>query len=141
MTAYRNWCCLRDAGKHNGVDYQFVIRVLAFGIFVASGIIANIISMLDTKSVVPDVYAAIAGSAVFFVFGTQVDVIRVWCFWLPTPPAEPVVVDLGQELHRNSFWRRSEPSFKAKYDIFADLPPPPTPKSKEVFVQLQPKRL
>ncbi|KJA21245.1 hypothetical protein HYPSUDRAFT_754647 [Hypholoma sublateritium FD-334 SS-4] len=128
MIAYRNWCCLRDAGKHNGVDYQFIIRVLTFGIFVALGIVANIILMFDSKSVAPDVYAAIAGSAVFLVFGTQADVIRVWCFWLPPPPAEPQIVDPAQELRRNSFWRRSEPSFKATYDIFEDLPPPPPPK-------------
>ncbi|KAF9483477.1 hypothetical protein BDN70DRAFT_302431 [Pholiota conissans] len=135
MTAYRNWCCLRDAGKHNGVDYPFFIRVLAFGIFVAFGMAANIVTMFS-RSVVPVVYAAIAGSAVFLIFGTQADVIHVWCFWLPPPPEEPAALDPVQELRRNSFWRRSEPNFKEIMAQFADLPPPPPPKSKEYLESL-----
>ncbi|KAF8195456.1 hypothetical protein BJ912DRAFT_142209 [Pholiota molesta] len=131
MTAYCNWCCLRDAGKQNGVDYQFFIRVLAFGIFVWFAMVVILIDMFIPKSTVPNMFGAIAGATVFFIFGTQADVIRVWCFWLRSPTESPPVLDPAQELRRDSFWRRSEPNFKDIATRFADLPPPPPPKSKE----------
>ncbi|KAF8964408.1 hypothetical protein BDZ97DRAFT_905831 [Flammula alnicola] len=136
MQLYRNWRCLRNAGKCNGVDFQFFLRVLTFGGYVAFGMVMNLVSMFVPSSVVPDMYAATAGTAVFLVFGTQADVIRVWCFWLP-PVEEPQEPDPACALERNSFWRRSEPNFgKDVADRFADLPPPPPPKSKEYLMSI-----
>lgn len=54
VTAYRNCCCLRDAGKQNGVDYQFIIRVLTFGIFIALGIVYVFLSAWQKSHLVCD---------------------------------------------------------------------------------------
>jgi len=35
-------------------------------------------------------YATTIGTAVFFVFATQADVLRTWCFWMSDPPPETV---------------------------------------------------
>ncbi|KAF5385707.1 hypothetical protein D9757_005505 [Collybiopsis confluens] len=81
LLLYRNWRGLRRAGQSTPFDVQLVVRVIVFGGFVFLGMFVDIISMFSQRSVVPDMYAATAGTVVFLVFGSQADVLRAWCFW------------------------------------------------------------
>ncbi|KAJ7761501.1 hypothetical protein DFH07DRAFT_815204 [Mycena maculata] len=109
---YRNWHGMRDAGMPSRIDLQLFLRVLIFGVYLIFGFVANILSMADTRSVVPDMYAATIGTVVFLSFGTQADVLRTWCFWLSDPPPERVY------LPREANWRYSLDLMKS-----AVLPP------------------
>jgi hypothetical protein len=83
---YRNWRGIRKAGRSSGVDVQLILRVLAFGIYVFFGMVANVISTFVERSFAPDIYAATFGTVVLLVFGTQPDILRVWCFWRSQSP-------------------------------------------------------
>lgn len=37
ITLYRNWRALRSVGRSGGVDPQLLIRVMAFGLYIFSG--------------------------------------------------------------------------------------------------------
>ncbi|THV00818.1 hypothetical protein K435DRAFT_750751 [Dendrothele bispora CBS 962.96] len=89
MILYRNWQGLRQAGHHYNVEIQLLIRVFVFGIYIFFGMGANIVSMFDYHTVAPYVYAATVGTVILLVFGSQPDVLRVWCFWRkdPSPPS------------------------------------------------------
>jgi hypothetical protein len=88
MLMYRNWRGLRRAGQSTNFDLQLTVRVIIFGAFIFFGIFVDVISMFSQRSLVPDMYAATAGTVVFLVFGSQADVLRAWCFWKKEPPIE-----------------------------------------------------
>ncbi|KDR82850.1 hypothetical protein GALMADRAFT_853771 [Galerina marginata CBS 339.88] len=132
LIAYRNACGLRKAGKcANGVDYQFYLRVLIFGGYVTFGMVMNVVSMFIPRSAAPDIYAATAGTAVFLVFGTQPDVLSVWCFWRREPEEGPSF----SYIDKYAFWRRVESPDLRKVDI-EDMPPLPPPKSREYMTRM-----
>ncbi|KAF8903107.1 hypothetical protein CPB84DRAFT_800640 [Gymnopilus junonius] len=133
IVAYRNHCGLRKAGKcSSGLDFAFYLRVLIFGAYVAFGMIVNIVSIFRPGSVVPDIYAATAGTAVFLVFGTQRDVLNTWCFWRRGPKE-----DEDSRPSQVSFPRRtgspvpSDSSLTKPVRDVEDVPPllPPKPRN------------
>ncbi|KAL0961116.1 hypothetical protein HGRIS_006091 [Hohenbuehelia grisea] len=81
MTLYRNWRGIRNAHRLNGSEIPLLLRVILFGIYVFFGMIVNAVSIFDSRSAFPDVFAATIGSVVLLIFGSQADVLRVWCFW------------------------------------------------------------
>ncbi|KAK7469277.1 hypothetical protein VKT23_003761 [Stygiomarasmius scandens] len=88
MILYRNWRGLRQAGHRFNFELQLLLRVVVFGLYIFFGMVVNIISMFNHHNLVPYIYMATVGTVVFLVFGTQADVLRVWCFWrkdLPSP--------------------------------------------------------
>ncbi|KAF9565735.1 hypothetical protein CPC08DRAFT_157252 [Agrocybe pediades] len=103
VIAYRNQRGLRNAGQgKNGVDFQFFLRVLVFGAFIAFGVIVNFVYLIAPTSTAPDIFAAMAGTVVFLVFGTQPDVLRVWCFWRRRPKSTSSIqvnVMIDQEIN------------------------------------------
>ncbi|KAF9441533.1 hypothetical protein P691DRAFT_779776 [Macrolepiota fuliginosa MF-IS2] len=56
----------------------YVMRILIFGLYAIFGTIVDLITIIDPSNVLPQMYLATAGTAVFLIFGTQVDVLRVW---------------------------------------------------------------
>lgn len=98
---YKNWRGIRKAGRSSGVDVQLILRVLAFGIYVFFGMVANVISQFSERSLAPDMYAATFGTVVLLVFGTQPDVLRAWCFWRYNSKLNPIY------LFRDQSWRSS----------------------------------
>ncbi|EIN12736.1 hypothetical protein PUNSTDRAFT_111132 [Punctularia strigosozonata HHB-11173 SS5] len=81
VTLWRNWQALKRAGMSSGLDYYFLLRVFVFGVYVLLGMIVSAVMIFSPQSVFPDMYAASIGLVVFLVFGTQRDVMHVWCFW------------------------------------------------------------
>ncbi|ESK87161.1 hypothetical protein Moror_11854 [Moniliophthora roreri MCA 2997] len=80
---FKNWRARRRsaATRLSHIDTQLVIRVLLFGVYVLAGMVCNCIKLFDPYNPFPYMYAAIAGTVVFLIFGTQSDVFRAWCFW------------------------------------------------------------
>ncbi|KAJ3976948.1 hypothetical protein EV361DRAFT_177656 [Lentinula raphanica] len=99
---YRNYRGLRQAGESFVVDLHFLVRVIVFGCFIFVGMFVDILVMFSSSSRVPDLYAAIAGTVVFLVFGSQADVLRAWCFWRRND--EPVLI--SSTLRRKSDWSK-----------------------------------
>ncbi|PPQ83960.1 hypothetical protein CVT26_011652 [Gymnopilus dilepis] len=134
MVAYRNHCGLRNAGKcRHGIDFAFYLRVLIFGAFIAFGMIVNIVSLARPNSVVPDIYAAIAGTGVFLVFGTQRDVLSVWCFWRRQSQengSQAIQVALPDRTESPTPSENLDEEKKLGDDLL-DMPPPPPPKPRD----------
>jgi len=135
IVAYRNHCGLRKAGKcSNGLDFAFYLRVLIFGAYIAFGMIVNIVSIFQPGSVVPDVYAATAGTGVFLVFGTQQDVLNVWCFWRRGSKEDEASGSIqvafpcrtDSPTPSESSYRRDKPTTDVE-----DVPPLPPPKPRD----------
>ncbi|KAI0771247.1 hypothetical protein BD413DRAFT_65818 [Trametes elegans] len=74
----RNRKALRYAGTDSGINKQLVVRVGIFIGYIACGMAVMILAVFNTKSVLPDMYAASIGTAFFVVFATQTDVFCVW---------------------------------------------------------------
>src|SRR4051812_31899395 len=62
----------------SGMDVQLAIRVILFGFFIFAGLALSIISIFNWTSVVPDLCFASFSIAVFAIFGSQQDILRVW---------------------------------------------------------------
>ncbi|KAF8158118.1 hypothetical protein B0H34DRAFT_807718 [Crassisporium funariophilum] len=141
ILTYRNWRGFRKAGGNGGTDFQVLLRVLVFGVYIFVGMIVTLISMFAPHSVAPDITAATAGTVVFLVFGTQTDVFQAWFFWLPTPFKRSMRTRIN--INPAWTWRQSEfdltksiPPDKAA-EGFENLPPIPPPKSKEYLRTLR----
>ncbi|KAI5121352.1 hypothetical protein M0805_000660 [Coniferiporia weirii] len=78
-----------DIGKR-GLDMQLIVRLFIFSGYILIALVFSATSIMSPKSVVPDLFSASIGMAVFLVFGTQPDVLRTWAFWLHIrPPVLP----------------------------------------------------
>ncbi|KAJ3801563.1 hypothetical protein GGU11DRAFT_674865, partial [Lentinula aff. detonsa] len=99
LVLYRNCRGLRQAGESMVVDLQFLVRVVVFGVFIITGMFVDVLSMFSQRSVAPDLYVATAGTIVFLVFGSQADVLRVWCFWRKDGP-----IRVSPASSRESVW-------------------------------------
>ncbi|KIM32965.1 hypothetical protein M408DRAFT_189973 [Serendipita vermifera MAFF 305830] len=62
----------------SGMDLQLAVRVVLFGFYIFFGLGLSIISIINWTSVVPDLCFSTFSLAVFFIFGSQQDIIRVW---------------------------------------------------------------
>jgi len=93
MTLRKNAKAARDAGRPSSAKNSLIARVVLFGIFVLGGMATNFVSMVAPKTNVQDIFAAIGGIIIFFIFGAQSDVMRVWCFWRKETPAKAVRPD------------------------------------------------
>jgi hypothetical protein len=62
----------------SGMDVQLAIRVILFGFYIFFGLALSIISILNWTSVVPDLCFSTFSIAVFAIFGSQQDIMRVW---------------------------------------------------------------
>ncbi|KAG7445747.1 uncharacterized protein BT62DRAFT_932913 [Guyanagaster necrorhizus] len=78
---YRNYRGMRQARHSTDLHPTLLLRVLLFGLYILLGMLVNFVSILYDQTFIEDMYAAISGTVVFLVFGTQADVLRVWCFW------------------------------------------------------------
>ncbi|KDQ25756.1 hypothetical protein PLEOSDRAFT_1113565 [Pleurotus ostreatus PC15] len=94
---YRNWRAIRSARRTDGSEIQLLLRVLIFGVYVFVGMIVNIFSIFAKSSAFPDIFAATIGTGVFLIFGTQPDVLRVWCFWLKEKPTKLAPIYISGE--------------------------------------------
>lgn len=62
----------------SGMDVQLAVRVILFGFFIFAGLALSVISIFNWTSVVPDLCFAVFSIAVFAIFGSQKDILRVW---------------------------------------------------------------
>ncbi|PBK97405.1 hypothetical protein ARMGADRAFT_987092 [Armillaria gallica] len=78
---YRNYRGMRQARHSTGLHLALLLRVLIFGLYILFGIAANFVFMYTQHTRIGDMYLATMGTVVLLVFGSQADVLRVWCFW------------------------------------------------------------
>ncbi|KAK0221624.1 hypothetical protein IW262DRAFT_1375273 [Armillaria fumosa] len=78
---YRNYRGMRQARHSTGLHLALLLRVLIFGLYILFGIAASFVFMYTQHTFIGDMYLATMGTIVFLVFGSQADVLRVWCFW------------------------------------------------------------
>ncbi|KAK0441600.1 hypothetical protein EV421DRAFT_629396 [Armillaria borealis] len=78
---YRNYRGMRQARHSIGLHLALLLRVLIFGLYILFGIVANFVFMYTQHTWIGDMYLATMGTVVLLVFGSQADVLRVWCFW------------------------------------------------------------
>ncbi|KAJ4482090.1 hypothetical protein J3R30DRAFT_3456379 [Lentinula aciculospora] len=88
LLLYRNCRALRRTGELIVIDLQFLVRVIVFAVFIFLGMFVDVVSVFSQRSLAPDLYTALAGTVVFLVFGSQADVLRVWCFWQKDGPVQ-----------------------------------------------------
>ncbi|KAK0202005.1 hypothetical protein DFS33DRAFT_1442972 [Desarmillaria ectypa] len=74
---YRNYRGMRQARHSTGLRLALLLRVLIFGLYILFGMVVNFVSMFYDHTFIEEMYTA----TILLVFGTQADVLRVWCFW------------------------------------------------------------
>ncbi|KAJ7600639.1 hypothetical protein C8J56DRAFT_13908 [Mycena floridula] len=122
---YRYWKGLKSVGRtKNIIDTQLVIRVLVFGIYVFFGMIVNVLTIFNKHTLAPDMCAATIGTAIFFVFGSQADILRVWCFWRKPPPTKII----GSPAHAFDIEAPLPCTPEKAYFVISLVPPAPPPK-------------
>ncbi|KAF8665710.1 hypothetical protein AX16_000160 [Volvariella volvacea WC 439] len=88
---YKRWVAIRRQGSKLrwNMELSLPLRILAFGIFVIIALSLSLLSVNSPETPIPDLVIASASTVVFFIFGTQVDILRALCFWRKTPPPVP----------------------------------------------------
>ena len=61
-----------------GMDLQLAVRVVLFGFYIFAGLALSVVSIINWTSVVPDLCFSTFSLAVFAIFGSQQDILRVW---------------------------------------------------------------
>lgn len=105
----RNRRKIRKAGAGYNLNLKayLIIRVLIFGIYMFFGAIISIMSFFTRSTFIIDIYVSTAGIALFIIFGSQPEVLRVWCFWRHYPddegnPSHPPMFVINTSLSDNS---------------------------------------
>jgi len=57
------------------------VRLLIFLAYIFLGLLTGLMSIWGQHTYARDIYTSTFGVAFFTVFGSQRDVLRVWCFW------------------------------------------------------------
>ncbi|KAI0046452.1 hypothetical protein FA95DRAFT_1606889 [Auriscalpium vulgare] len=82
---WKSMSYMKRAGVGSGVT-TLNLRLIIFAIYIMVGFIFTLITLFGHPDPTPrDMYIGTLGLAVFFVFGTQRDVLRVWMFWRRDP--------------------------------------------------------
>jgi hypothetical protein len=68
----------KSSSGTSGMDLQLAVRVMLFGFYIFAGLALSIISVINWTSVVPDLCFSTFSLAVFAIFGSQQDILRVW---------------------------------------------------------------
>ncbi|CAG7847830.1 SubName: Full=Uncharacterized protein {ECO:0000313/EMBL:CCA77879.1} [Serendipita indica DSM 11827] len=68
----------KNSTSSSKLDLQLAIRVMLFGFYIFAGLALSIVSILNWTSVIPDLCFSTFSIAVFAIFGSQHDVVRVW---------------------------------------------------------------
>lgn len=63
------------------ISVDFCVRIGVFAVCMLTATLAKLVSLGDSNTVFPDMFMASVGLAVFFIFGTQMDVIHAWLSW------------------------------------------------------------
>lgn len=63
------------------ISVDFCVRIGVFAVCMLTATLAKLVSLGDLNTVFPDMFMASVGLAVFFIFGTQMDVIHAWLSW------------------------------------------------------------
>jgi len=88
---HANWRSCRRSETPGSMSLTMMIRVAIFTFFGLVTIAASLVLLSHTDSIIPNVFIAIMPMAAFSVFGTQLDIVRVWMFWQENPrPASKV---------------------------------------------------
>lgn len=92
---YKRWKCLayQDSNRRP-LDLNMPVRVLAFGLYVMIAMSLSLLSITSPSSPIPDLVIASAATVVILIFGTQLDILRVLCFW-KRPSPDPIRVEKG----------------------------------------------
>jgi len=76
---YRNWTSYTRSKRHS---FAMIIRVVLFTIMGGLTITVNLIYIMHTKhGAVPNIFIAILPVISVIIFGSQLDIFRVWMFW------------------------------------------------------------
>jgi hypothetical protein len=89
---YKRWKYLRQKcySVKSPIDLPFVVRTLAFGVYILLDLCLGIVSFHAPAGAIPDLAFATSASAVVLIFGSQRDILRALCFWRKE---QPKVVD------------------------------------------------
>jgi hypothetical protein len=84
----RSWIALASAGQKrqgNALDKNSVLRVAIFGAYIVLSFLLSFDGLIGSRSVVPDMIRGITAIVIFLIFGTQLDVLRIWLSWITAP--------------------------------------------------------
>uniref|UniRef100_A0A0W0FKU5 G-protein coupled receptors family 1 profile domain-containing protein n=1 Tax=Moniliophthora roreri TaxID=221103 RepID=A0A0W0FKU5_MONRR len=101
---YKGWRKVQQGSSSKGIELNLPLRILSFGLYLVLcmryissvipeaivkrlflGYSLSLLSVQSPESPAPDLIIASASSVVVFIFGTQKDIIRVFCFWKKVP--------------------------------------------------------
>ncbi|KAI0060551.1 hypothetical protein BV25DRAFT_944330 [Artomyces pyxidatus] len=83
LRLYQSYRYLHRAGVSEGAN-KLSIRLVIFTVYIFVGLIFSFWTAVGHPDPTPrDMYIGSLGLAIFFIFGTQRDVFRAWCFWRP----------------------------------------------------------
>lgn len=100
LIVYYNWRHFNRPDTTGSISPTLMIRVAVFTFFGFVTIAASLVLLSHVASIVPNVFIAIMPLAAFLVFGTQLDIVRVWIFWRPAPP--PARLSVLSSAHTSS---------------------------------------
>ncbi|EPQ50559.1 hypothetical protein GLOTRDRAFT_133925 [Gloeophyllum trabeum ATCC 11539] len=64
--------------REHGVDFTFMLRVFAFGLYVVLGLCLNGLAISDWTSPLPDLFLSTFSIIVCLIFGSQRDILITW---------------------------------------------------------------
>ncbi|ESK93752.1 hypothetical protein Moror_1450 [Moniliophthora roreri MCA 2997] len=82
---YKGWRKVQQGSSSKGIELNLPLRILSFGLYLVLCMSLSLLSVQSPESPAPDLIIASASSVVVFIFGTQKDIIRVFCFWKKVP--------------------------------------------------------
>jgi len=84
IVVFRNWCIVRN--NHYGWD---MLRIVIFSFYGILSETSAFVNLTYPSNPLPYIVLATVPLAAFLVFGTQKEILRVWCFWKPPQIDEP----------------------------------------------------
>ncbi|KAG8905272.1 hypothetical protein FRB99_000342 [Tulasnella sp. 403] len=92
----QNWSEITLPKTETAFNVRIIIRVIAFSVY--SGLCWLSFLISGTKlDIVPWVLTACVPLVAFFIFGTQMSILRVWAFWIPRKPRPELDVQDEQD--------------------------------------------
>ncbi|KAJ8086185.1 hypothetical protein PM082_005008 [Marasmius tenuissimus] len=80
---YKRWVQVQQGSPSKAVELNLPIRILSFGLYLVIAMSMSLLSVNTPQSPAPDLIIASASSVVVLIFGTQTDILRAICFWIP----------------------------------------------------------
>jgi len=103
VVVFRNWCVVRN----NNYCWD-MLRIAIFSFYGILSETSAFINLSYPSNPLPYIALATVPLAAFLVFGTQKEILQVWCFWRPTQiDALPPDLERAPKLRPTAYETRS----------------------------------